>query len=72
VRKTRVTEEGLLIPKSLLEGIDRVEIRKERNIIVVVPLPRPTQDPVLELGRHPVQADVDDASVRHDHYLGGQ
>ena len=33
-----VTEQGLLIPKELLEGIDEVEIRQEQNTIVIIPI----------------------------------
>jgi hypothetical protein len=68
--RTKVTEHGVLIPKNLLEGIDEVEIRKERNVIVVVPVM--ADDPILDLGRQPVTIDVDDASANHDHYLYGR
>jgi hypothetical protein len=68
--RTKVTEHGVLIPKNLLEGIDEVEIRKERNVIVVVPVM--ADDPILDLGRQPVTVDVDDASANHDHYLYGR
>ena len=65
--RTKVTEHGVLIPKQWLEGIDEVEIRKEQNIIVV--LPASSDDPVLELGKQPIVCDVDDASTNHDRYL---
>jgi hypothetical protein len=65
--KTRVTEEGVLIPKQLLEGIDEVEIRKEQNVILVVPVLE--NDPIFQLGRDPIVIDVDDASIHHDQYL---
>ena len=65
--KTRVTEQGVLIPKQLLEGIDEVEIRKEQNVILVVPVM--VDDPILQLGRQPIVIDVDDASIHHDQYL---
>jgi virulence-associated protein VagC len=64
---TKVTEQGLLIPKSLLEDVEEVEIHKERNVIVITPLRR--QDPVFELGTQPVTVEVNDASVNHDAYL---
>ncbi|HEX8237219.1 MAG TPA: hypothetical protein VF600_14770 [Abditibacteriaceae bacterium] len=44
---TKVTEQGLLIPKSFLENVEEVEIHKERNVIVITPI-RP-QDPILSL-----------------------
>jgi hypothetical protein len=65
--RTKVTEHGVLIPKMLLEGIDEVEIRKEQNVIVVVPVT--ADDPILGLGKQPITLDVDDASVNHDRYL---
>lgn len=36
--KVRVTEQGVVIPKQWLEGVDEVEIRQEQNVIVVVPI----------------------------------
>jgi hypothetical protein len=65
--RMKVTEHGVLIPKILLEGIDEVEIRKEQNVIVVVPVT--ADDPILGLGKQPITLDVDDASVNHDRYL---
>jgi hypothetical protein len=65
--RTKVTEHGVLIPKMLFEGIDEVEIRKERNVIIVVPVM--ADDPILDLGRQPITVDVDDASANHDRYL---
>ncbi len=65
--KTKVTEQGLVIPKHLLEGIDEVEIRKEQNMILIVPVI--ANDPILEIGTQPIVSDVSDASVNHDHYL---
>ncbi len=67
--KTRVTDRGVVIPKELLIGIDEVEIRKEQNRIVVVPI---CEDPILQLGKEPVVCDVNDASDHHDRYLYGQ
>jgi virulence-associated protein VagC len=65
--KTRVTEQGLLIPKELLEGFDEVEIRKEGHQLLIVPLSK--EDPILQLGREPVLAEVGDASANHDRCL---
>ena len=64
---TKVTEQGLLIPKDLLLNVDEVEIRKEHDIIIIIPAM--TKDPIFELGQQPVTADIDDASVKHDFYL---
>jgi len=63
--KARVTEKGVTIPKTLLEGIEAVEIRKQDNVITIVPL---VDDPILGLGSQPVDDDVTDASEEHDTY----
>jgi len=65
--KAKVIKQGVIIPKELLEGVDEVEIHKEDNIIVVVPIvPR---DPVLDLGKAPVPCGIPDGSEKHDTYL---
>jgi len=64
---TKVTEQGLLLSRDLLGDVDEVEIRKEHNRIVIIPVT--AKDPILELGRQPVTSDVEDASVNHDAYL---
>ena len=63
----KVDERGLTIPKQWLNDIEEVEIRKERNVILILPI-EPT-DPILKLGAEPVSCDVDDASENHDRYL---
>ena len=68
--RTEVTDQGLLIPKTLLEGISEVEIRKENGVILIVPLPR--EDPILLLGTDPIDDDVTDASLQHDRYIYDQ
>lgn len=65
--KAKVTEKGVLIPKRLLENIDEVEIRKENGIILVMPVP--DFDPVFNIGKHPVDVDITDASVNHNRYI---
>jgi len=65
--RTKVTENGVLIPKVWLEGIDEVEIHKEQNMIIVVPVQ--VDDPILDLGKQPILLDVEDASLNHDRYL---
>ena len=68
--RTKVTENGVLIPKTWFEGIDEVEIHKEQNRIIVIPVQ--ADDPILDLGRQPIILDVDDASLNHDRYLYDQ
>lgn len=65
--RSKVTEDGLLIPKRLLEGVDEVEIRREGNLLLLVPVS--DADPMLELGEHPVEDSVTDASEHHDRYV---
>ncbi len=67
--KTKVTEQGVLIPKKLLKGIEEVEIRKENNHIVVVPI---FDDPILQIGKHPITDEAEDVSENHDAYIYGK
>jgi hypothetical protein len=67
--KTKVTAKGVLVPKRYFKGIEEVEIRKENDLVVVVPI---TDDPILQLGRRPVSDDVGDASENHDQYIYGK
>ena len=64
--KTKVTEQGVLVPKKFLKGIREVEIRKDNSVILVVPV---TEDPIFQLGSQPIMDDITDASERHDAYL---
>jgi hypothetical protein len=65
--KAKVTEQGVLIPKLMLEGIEEVEIRKENGFILVMPVP--IHDPVFNMGKHPIEDEITDASVNHDRYI---
>jgi hypothetical protein len=65
--RTEVTEQGLLIPLQFLVSIKEVEIRKENGLILVIPAP--AEDPILQLGRDPVITSGFDASVNHDQYI---
>jgi len=67
--KTKVTEQGVLVPKKYFKGIEEVEIRKENGLVVVVPV---TDDPILQLGKRPVSDGVKDASENHDQYIYGK
>jgi hypothetical protein len=62
-----VTKQGVLIPKSLFEGIEEVEIRKENDFILVMPVA--SNDPVFNIGEHPIEDKITDASVNHDKYI---
>ncbi|MGH8497605.1 MAG: hypothetical protein ACRERV_02170 [Methylococcales bacterium] len=65
--RTKVTENGVIIPKMWLEGIDEVDIRHTPDMILVVPVQ--AADPILNLGKQPILLDVEDASLNHDQYL---
>jgi len=67
--KAKVTEEGVLIPREMLEGIPgrEVEIRKEPGRLLVLP----ADDPILSFGEDPLEDDITDASVNLDRYLYG-
>jgi hypothetical protein len=68
--RTKVTENGVLIPKEWLEGIDEVDIQKTQNMIIIMPVQ--AEDPILDLGKQPILLDVEDASLNHDRYLYNQ
>ncbi len=68
--KTEVTEQGITIPKELLQGVKEVEIRKEKNYILVIPLS--VEDPIFRFGKNSVSDNVTDASVNHDEYIYGK
>jgi hypothetical protein len=68
--RTKVTANGVLIPKGWLEGIDEVEIQKAQNMIIIVPVQ--ADDPIFNLGKQPILLDVEDASLNHDRYLYDQ
>ena len=66
-----VTAEGVLIPKTLLQGAQSVEIVEQPGRIVIVL--DPVNDPIRRLGKTPVVGPETDASTNHDTYLyGGQ
>ena len=67
IMKAKVTELGVTIPKSLLEGIEEVEIQEENGFILVRPVI--ADDPVFNIGKHPIEDSITDASVNHDHYI---
>jgi virulence-associated protein VagC len=62
-----VTDQGVLIPKQLLEGVQEVEILSQQGILLVLPIGQ--SDPILQLGKEPITDSVEDASIHHDRYL---
>ena len=67
--KTKVSENGVLIPKDLLTGITEVDIRKQNGVIIVIPAG--SDDPIYDIGKEPVTCGVPDASENLDKYLYG-
>jgi len=67
--KTKVSENGVLIPKDLLSGITEVDIRKQNGVIIVMPVGK--DDPIYDIGKEPVVCGVSDASENLDKYLYG-
>ena len=67
--KIKVTEQGVVIPKEFLEGVQEVEIRKENNLIVVITTIK--SDPIFEMGMNPVSSGVTDDSEQTDAYIYG-
>jgi virulence-associated protein VagC len=53
--KVKVTEQGLTIPKELLEGIQKLKIRKENHHIVLIPTEE--TDPIEQLDTQPTLAE---------------
>jgi len=67
--KSKVTEQGVIVPKKFLKGISEVEIRKDNkdnSVILLVPI---TKDPILALGSQPIADEITDASEHHDAYI---
>jgi hypothetical protein len=65
--KSKVSSLKLPIPDEWLEGVDEVEIRREKDVIVIIPLRE--DDPIHLLGSQPVSLGLTDASTNHDAYL---
>lgn len=67
--RVRVTSDGVIIPKRLLDGAEEVDVRVENGMVLVVPVR--AEDPILGLGRNPVPCGVPNASEAHDEHLYG-
>ena len=65
--RSKVTEQGVILPRQWFQGVDEVEIRREDDRVVVLPFRG--DDPITRLGKQPITDDLDDASVNHDRYL---
>ncbi len=47
--KATVTNKGVVIPKNLLEGIKEVEIQREKDRIIIIPISK--DNLILQLGK---------------------
>ncbi len=65
--KLTATEEGLLIPKELLGENQEFEITQEPEKIIITHIKKTSS--IWDLGRNPVECDVKDGAINHDHYL---
>lgn len=65
--KTKVSDQGVLLPKKFLVGVEEVEIRREDHGVVVTPITQ--DDPILLLGTQPIENDIADGSSNHDRYI---
>ena len=65
--RSKVTDEGVTLPKQWFQGVAEVEIQREKDRIVIVPVRG--DDPITSLGKTPINIDVDDAAEQHDRYL---
>ncbi|MBC8868569.1 MAG: hypothetical protein H8E44_04090 [Planctomycetes bacterium] len=68
--RSKITEQGVTLPKQWFPGVAEVEIQREEDRVVVVPVRG--EDSITGLGRNPIEADVDDAAANHDRYLYDQ
>lgn len=65
--RTKVNEDGVLLPKELFVGITEVDIRRQNGVIVVVPAG--WHDPIYNIGKDPVVSGVSVASEDLDKYI---
>jgi hypothetical protein len=70
--KLTATEDGLLIPKELLGVSQEFEIIQdiEQGKIIITSIKKASS--IWDLGSNPVECDVNDAAINHDHYLYNQ
>ena len=68
--RSKVSDSGVTLPREWFKGAAEVEIRREEHCVIVQPVHE--NDPIMDLGNHPIVVDVDDASMNHDRYLYGQ
>ncbi len=65
--KLKVTEKGVFIPKELLGDSQEVEVTKEDEKIIITAVKKTPS--IWDLGKNPVECDVNDSAINHDTYL---
>ena len=68
--KALVKNQGLLIPRKFLRGVEAAEVRWEDKHIVVEPT-KVKNDPIFKLGTKPGRSGDKTISIDHDQYLYG-
>lgn len=68
--RSKITEQGVALPKQWFPGAAEVEIQREQDRVVVVPVRE--EDSITELGKNPINVEMDDAAANHDRYLYDQ
>jgi len=59
-----VTDQGVVIPRDWFPDV-------EETMDAVVVRPNLAHDPIIELGKNPVDCGISDGSEQHDRYLCG-
>lgn len=67
MKTLKVQKKGLLIPKRLLKNANKVHVLEENGKIIIMPILH--DDPIFNLGKHPIHLGIQDASVNLDNYL---
>jgi hypothetical protein len=65
--KLIVGDQGLFIPKEYLGETKEFEIIQEQDKIIITHIKKLPS--IWELGKDPVDCDVTDGAINHDHYL---
>jgi len=74
--RSKLTDEGVNLPMQWFLGATEVDILREGNRVIVVPVNTDDANEKLgenlELGKNPIHLEVDDAATNHDRYLYDQ
>jgi hypothetical protein len=64
-----VTDQGVIIPRDWFPDVEEVDVEKTKDAVVV--RPNLARDPILGLGKNPVDCGSSEGSTQHDRYLYG-